>query len=387
MKYLMRKLGAEGFTKALDAEIARVEATRGEALRRETREYIAAYRVPPPRHPGAPAATSGDAAYAIVARHERRRAARSRSLPRSPSTIPIGDYTTAQGRALADAGATTRATERCVSPTSRTCSCRPSAVRRCPAVHARLREIGLAEPGANHITDVVSCPGADYCSLAVTRSMGMAERIRQHLATVQLSAETLGELRVKISGCPNSCGQHHVGDIGLTGMMIKGKDGKERPHYSILIGGGVGEDGGALGKRLGGRFPESVTPRAIVAVAECYRCRTPGRRGFSCLREALRGGSAEPASPWRPPPTKYGSFRRVERDQPPTAADDDRYYQGTILRLNPGSRTGVVRRSRGARSRSPPPISSWSEHRRASPHCGKASASASTSDGRHVGYA
>jgi sulfite reductase beta subunit-like hemoprotein len=58
--------------------------------------------------------------------------------------------------------------------------------------------------------------------------------------------------------------------------MIKGKDGKERPHYSILLGGHVGEDDHAVGKRLGGRFPEAATPRAIAAIAECYRTkRTP----------------------------------------------------------------------------------------------------------------
>jgi sulfite reductase beta subunit-like hemoprotein len=107
--------------------------------------------------------------------------------------------------------------------------------------------------------------------------MGMAERIRQHLAETGLSATAIGELHIKISGCPNSCGQHHVGDIGLTGMLIKGKDGLERPHYSILVGGHVGEHDYAVGKRLGGRFPEAVTPHAIVALAECYRSeRTDG---------------------------------------------------------------------------------------------------------------
>jgi sulfite reductase beta subunit-like hemoprotein len=54
-------------------------------------------------------------------------------------------------------------------------------------------------------------------------------------------------------------------------MMIKGRDGKERPHYSILVGGHVGEHDSSVGKRLGGRFPEAVIPRAIAAVAECYR--------------------------------------------------------------------------------------------------------------------
>ncbi len=269
MKYLMRKLGADGFAKALDAEIARVEATRGAALRRETREYIAAHRVPEPRQAGAPAAADGAEGYAAW-RATNVVEQRDRGYHLVTVTVPIGDYTTVQGRALADlAREFGNGTLRFSNEQNILLPFISGAAL--PALHQRLRDIGLSEGGANHITDVVSCPGADYCSLAITRSMGMAERIRTHLASAGLSADAIGEFHVKISGCPNSCGQHHVGDVGLTGMMIKGKDGKERPHYSILVGGSVGERSGALGKRLGGRFPEADTPRAIVAVAECYR--------------------------------------------------------------------------------------------------------------------
>jgi sulfite reductase beta subunit-like hemoprotein len=277
MKYLMRKLGLEGFRTALDAEIARVEASRGDALRRETREYIAAAATgaPHPRHAGAAAATSPAKGYdAWRATNVVEQRDTGYFLP--TITIPVGDYTTAQGRAI------TRLAEEYGNGTLRLSNEQNFLVpfvsgASLPAVYDLLQEIGLAESGANHITDVVSCPGADYCSLAVTRSMGMAERIRQHIDETGLSADAIGEFHVKISGCPNSCGQHHVGDIGLTGMMIKGKDGKERPHYSILVGGHVGEDDFAVGKRLGGRFPEAVTPRAIAAVAECYRAeRTAG---------------------------------------------------------------------------------------------------------------
>jgi sulfite reductase beta subunit-like hemoprotein len=270
MKYLMRKLGPEGFTAALEAEIARVEATRGATLRRETREYVAEYRLPAPRRRPAPAAESnGAAGY-------RRWRATNVVAQRDPGyylvtvTLPLGDYTTTQGQALAaladeHGNGTLRTTneQNLVLPFVSGASL--------PDLYHRLEAIGLAEAHAGHITDVVSCPGADYCSLAVTRSMGMAERIRRHLAAIGLAPTEIGELHVKISGCPNACGQHHVGDIGLTGMMLRGKDGRERPHYSILVGGGVGEGLSSLGRRLAGRFPEEVTPLAVVAVAECYR--------------------------------------------------------------------------------------------------------------------
>jgi len=268
MKYLMRKLGIDGFLQTLDQEIARVEATRGEALRGEAREYVASYALPKPRQAGAPLA-SGDAAYtAWVATNVVPQ--RDDGYFLATVTVPLGDYTTAQGRALtALVEGFGNGTLRVSNEQNFLLPSISGAVL--PKVYARLVEIGLAEPCANHITDVVSCPGADYCSLAVTRSMGMAERIRRHLAETGLSAAAIGELHIKISGCPNSCGQHHVGDIGLTGMMIKGKDGTERPHYSILLGGHVGEHDYAVGKRLGGRFPEAVAPRAITAIADCYR--------------------------------------------------------------------------------------------------------------------
>ncbi len=277
MKYLMRKLGVDGFSKVLDEEVARVEAKRGDELRRETREYVARYALPAARHSGAPLG-SGDDAYRTWA-STNVTAQRDAGYFLVTVTVPIGDYTTTQGRALAVladeyGNGTLRISneQNFLLP-----SISGSDV---PALHQRLVEIGLAEAGANHLTDVVSCPGADYCSLAVTRSMGVAERVRHHLAESGLSASAIGELHVKISGCPNSCGQHHVGDIGLTGMLIKGKDGVERPHYSILLGGHVGERDHAVGKRLSGRFPEAAAPRAIAAIAECYRTRRASGEPF-----------------------------------------------------------------------------------------------------------
>ena len=146
-------------------------------------------------------------------------------------------------------------------------------------MHAELADLALAEPRASLLTDVVSCPGLDYCSLAVTRSMGVGDRIRAHLGGAAVDPEGLGPFHVKISGCPNSCGQHHIGDIGLTGMMVKDESGMERPHYSFLVGGGVGEGRTRIGKRLFGRYPEAEAPKAIVAMARHYQAnRRDGER-------------------------------------------------------------------------------------------------------------
>jgi sulfite reductase beta subunit-like hemoprotein len=279
MKYLMKKLGEARFAAALDAEIARVERTRGDTLRRETRAAVVAYRVPAPRTaPGPAPATNGAKSYTNW-RATNVAAQRDAGYYAVTITVPLGDYTTAQGRALAGLA------EHYGNGTLRTTNEQNFLV---PFVsggslaefHRQLEAIGLGEGDANHLSDVVSCPGADYCSLAVTRSMGMAERIRDHLATIGLAPAELGEFRIKISGCPNSCGQHHVGDVGLTGMLVKGTDGKERPHYSILVGGAVGEEGASLGQRLG-RYPEELAPQAIVAVARCYQAERTLEESFA----------------------------------------------------------------------------------------------------------
>jgi len=270
MKYLMKKLGAAKFRELLDAEIGRVDAARGAMLRRELHAVVEAYRLPRPRQAAAPAVgTNGAAGYAAW-RVTNCAAQRETGYYAVTVTVPFGDYTTDQGRAIAAlADEYGNGTLRTTNEQNFVLPYVSGAAL--PAVYHRLDEIGLGEAYANHLTDVVSCPGADYCSLAVTRSMGMAERIRDHLAAIGLAPAELGELHVKISGCPNSCGQHHVGDFGLTGMLIKGTDGKERPHYSILVGGSVGEEGSGLGQRLGGRYPEETAPQAIVAVARCYQ--------------------------------------------------------------------------------------------------------------------
>src|SRR6185295_1041630 len=225
---------------------------RGAELRAEIREAIALHRDPAPAAAPSsrgPAAEGFDRWVATNARPQKQAGYRSALVQ-----LPLGDLTSDQMRALGDiarrfGNGTLRATDdqNVVVPWV--------AEAALPAVHAALVAAELANPDVSTINDVVSCPGMDYCSLAITRSMGMAEGIRHHLLgnseTGNGFAEKLGSFTVKISGCPNSCGQHHVGDLGLTGHLVKTADGTERPFYSILVGGSVGEGRGRIGKRLG----------------------------------------------------------------------------------------------------------------------------------------
>jgi sulfite reductase beta subunit-like hemoprotein len=275
MKYVVKKMGLEKFRAAVRDEVARVEAERGDELRAEVREAIALHRVPAP--------TDAKAAVPPAPGFERWAATNVR--PQSQAhyrtvlvQLPLGDLTSEQMRAVGEiarrfGNGTMRATDdqNVIVPWI--------AEAAVPAVHAALVAAELANPDVGTINDVVSCPGMDYCSLAITRSMGMAERIRHHLLRDgEGFAARLGAFGVKISGCPNSCGQHHVGDIGLTGHTVKDDDGVQRPYYSILVGGSVGEGQGRIGKRLG-RYREEDASAAVAALARVYeRERVPGER-------------------------------------------------------------------------------------------------------------
>jgi sulfite reductase beta subunit-like hemoprotein len=277
MKYLVQKLGLDKFRAAIEAEVARVEAERGEALRAQVRDTVAGWVVPEA------AASRGAAAAAPGFEHWREtntRPQKQKGFRAAIVQLPLGDITSDQMRTVAQlarqhGNGTLRATndQNLVLPWI------PEAAL--PALHAALADAELAGPDPGSIDDVVSCPGMDYCSLAITRSMGMAERIRHHLLTGPLAAgddfaRRLGPFTVKISGCPNSCGQHHVGDIGLTGHTVKDRDGVERPYYSILIGGSVGEGHARIGKRVG-RFREEGAPAAVAALARLFESeRRPG---------------------------------------------------------------------------------------------------------------
>jgi sulfite reductase beta subunit-like hemoprotein len=266
MKYLANKLGAEKFRAAIEAEVARVEAGQGADLRADVRDIVAAWRVPAPPDARRPATTPlPDFA------HWRRTNTRPQRQPGYRAALvqlPLGDITSDQMRGVARlARAHGNGTLRTTNDQNLVLPWVPEAAL--PALHTDLAALELAGADAGTVSDVVSCPGMDYCSLAITRSMGMAERIRAHLRDGNGFAERLGPFTVKISGCPNSCGQHHVGDIGLTGHLVKTDDGIERPFYSILVGGAVGEGRARIGKRLG-RFAEEKAPAVIAALANLF---------------------------------------------------------------------------------------------------------------------
>ncbi|CAN5663313.1 nitrite/sulfite reductase [soil metagenome] len=175
-----------------------------------------------------------------------------------------GDITTAQFRALAaiqrELGAEVRVTNR------QNLVFRGLTEAQLPTLHARLGTIGMAEPGAELARDVVACPGADTCNLAVTQSRGLADEIGRLLEEEGLAE--LGGIRTNISGCTNSCGQHHASDIGFFGAERRAH-GKSAPGYQMMLGGYVGDTTIHFGEKAL-RLPAKNAPLAAVRVVRRF---------------------------------------------------------------------------------------------------------------------
>jgi sulfite reductase beta subunit-like hemoprotein len=125
-----------------------------------------------------------------------------------------------------------------------------------------LSPLGLGEAGSREINDIVSCPGTDSCKLGITSSMGLNEAVQERIEAMNITDELTRRLNIKISGCPNGCGQHHVASIGFTGASIKVGE-HTIPAYIPIIG-GVFEGGDvAFGTRLKLRLPSKRVPEAI----------------------------------------------------------------------------------------------------------------------------
>jgi sulfite reductase (ferredoxin) len=126
----------------------------------------------------------------------------------------------------------------------------------------RLKELELGEAGAQEITDNVSCPGTDSCKLGITSSMGLNEAVQERVEAMQIDDELTRKIHIKMSGCPNGCGQHHIADIGLYGASIKVGE-HTIPAYIPHVGGRFEGGPVAFGERLKLRLPARRVPEAI----------------------------------------------------------------------------------------------------------------------------
>jgi len=129
-------------------------------------------------------------------------------------------------------------------------------------VWSALRDFDLAGSGAFEIDDVISCPGTDSCKMGITASMGLNEAISVRLEQMAISDPLTRAVQIKMSGCPNGCGQHHIGTIGFYGASLK-IGARQMPAYIPHIGGRAAEGDVAFGKRLKSRLPAKRVPDAV----------------------------------------------------------------------------------------------------------------------------
>jgi sulfite reductase (ferredoxin) len=155
-------------------------------------------------------------------------------------------------------------------------------------LYARLDEIGMAKPGAELSRDVVACPGSDTCNIAVTQSRGLAAAIGETLEEEGLSE--IGGVRINISGCTNSCGQHHVADIGFYGAERRAH-GQSAPGYQMLLGGYVGQERVHFGDKAL-RLPAKNAPLAAARVIRRFTEERESGELFRSWMDRVGGASA-----------------------------------------------------------------------------------------------
>jgi sulfite reductase (NADPH) hemoprotein beta-component len=199
-------------------------------------------------------------------------------------TVPLGDITAAQLRIVADLAASfsdglVRVT------TDQNLVFRWVKTSRLREFYTAIAAARLSHSGHGTIADVVSCPGAESCRLAVTQSRGLGRLLGEHLRDHFELASAAGPGDIKISGCPNGCGQHHIASIGFQGS-IRRLGERAVPQYFVLVGGGADGDAASFG-RVAAKIPARRAPEAVDRLVELYRAeRHDGERLADFYRRA-----------------------------------------------------------------------------------------------------
>ncbi len=271
VKILVHEIGTDEFRARVEAEYAELDGPTVNAPREEL-ERIGAYFAPPAyealpeRSERLEAARRADAGLDLFVRQNGFPHRQPGYIVLTVSLKPVagvpGDMSDAQMRAFADIAERYSFDELRVSHAQNLVlpHVRQDDV---PEVYAALEKAGLATANAGLVTDIIACPGLDYCALATARSIPIAQEISKSFAAPERQ-QAIGPLQIKISGCINACGHHHVGHIGILGLEKSGKE-----NYQITLGGDATENA-ALGERLGPGIDADQVPGAIEAIVDAY---------------------------------------------------------------------------------------------------------------------
>ena len=224
--------------------------------------------------------------------------------------LPLGDLTSEQMRSLAHItlrynGGLARTT------VEQNIVLRWISLADLPSLYTDLAAVGLSEPGASALRDITACPGTDTCKLGISSSRGLAAELRQRVSACNGELDpSVKDLKIKISGCFNSCGQHHVADIGFYGVSRK-SDNHAVPHFQVVLGGQWTGNAGAYGLAVAA-VPAKRVPEAVERITSFYvEERDPGETFQSFIK---RAGKAKIR-------TLLQDLTRI-----PTHAEDSSYY-------------------------------------------------------------
>jgi len=282
IKILINTIGPEEMRRRVAREFEELKRMGTLQLPREELDRITAYFAPPKFESGLsdtiPDAGPGFADWAAtnVHKHKAPGYAIATITLKTPGQVP-GDATAEQMEVIADLMDQFSVGE--VRVTHEQNLVLPHVRKQdLPAIYAKLKELDFAAPNAGLITDIIACPGLDYCDLANARSIPIAQSIAKKFENLDRQHE-IGELKIKISGCINACGHHHAGHIGILGVDKKGVE-----FYQLILGGSGAEDA-SVGEIMGPGFGEHEIADAVERVVNVYlKLRQPGERFLDAYR-------------------------------------------------------------------------------------------------------
>lgn len=279
LKFVLREHGDDGFRKLFEEQLAEVrsEGITGAAL--DDSFAVAANPTPIPSVDDA--AEQAWRAYGV-------RSHREAGYANVAIHIPRGDITHEQMVRFASLAEDYTSGDVAVS-VDQNLYFRKVAIDKLSDLYNELGQLGFNQP-ANTMLDVLSCPGASTCQLGITYSKNMATELGEKLASIDAD-EKIMNTRIRISGCPNSCGQHHVGNIGLHGAAAKIGD-KLVPHYVLLVGGGD-EVAQVHHANMVARIPAKKVVDAIGALATWYQEEKQGDEDFTAYLRRVSGALIE----------------------------------------------------------------------------------------------
>jgi len=257
LKFVVKRLGAEEFKKLVIQERSHVSATRAGDRNWDIPEPKA--ETPPPAPQNIPDVKNPAEGFE---RWKTTNTIPQKQVGYSIVTVvcPLGDINSTQMRALAEI-ARRYCGGRLRTTIEQNLVLRWVRHQDLPALHQDLLKANLGTAGALRFSDITRCPGADTCQIAVTKSRGLAQALGELFKNGLSTKADLSGIHVKISGCTNSCGQHHIGTLGFYGTYRKIND-RQVPHYQLLVGGSTREGEATFGQPIlalpAKRVPEAV---------------------------------------------------------------------------------------------------------------------------------